>query len=143
MVEPTPHYSLLSKDLFLMEDKSFLSFREREFKGKRRLISVYRIRHFPLQHLPTLPLLVERWLAIRRAACTFDAQFLSAPLFLIQDKSIQISTRALASWFHTCLAQISVPAKSTHLPPHSLRKGAATKMFAVGIPPKQIRWWVG
>lgn len=58
------HYNLLSEDLFLNKDTSFLSFEEREIKGKRRLTGVYRIKDFPLQHLPTLPLLGKRWLAI-------------------------------------------------------------------------------
>lgn len=126
-------YNLLGEDLFLNADRSFLSFREREFKGKWRLEFIASgISLFSTYHI-----------TIRRAICSFDAQFLSTPFFFISGESFQISTRAFASWFHIYLAQISIFAHITHLTPHSMHKGAATEMFAFGIPPERIRWSAG
>lgn len=43
------HVKVLGTDLFLDDACTTLSFREREFKGKRKLTAQFRVRHFPIR----------------------------------------------------------------------------------------------
>lgn len=71
-----------------------------------------------------------------------DEVFQSSHLFWLSGDS-PLSNRSYVTWFQACLAALSVPSHISVLTPHSVRRGAATELFAVGMTRERLAWWGG
>jgi len=135
---------LLVDDVILTDEN--ISVRLRSEKGKAGLLE-RRVLHLPAEELPRLHAALRHWDAVRRRAWDASGRGRSDPNFwrLPGDPAqFRSSSAYCTAWLQQACAHLKLSA-----PPgfswtsHSLRSGAASAAFAVGVPERSICYYGG
>ncbi|GMH37807.1 hypothetical protein BSKO_05680 [Bryopsis sp. KO-2023] len=137
------HTWVRGNDLLVDLQGTSISFREREFKAKRRRSGVYRLRTFKISTCPSVGNLVRRFLATKRQCYETASEFETQLLFRLPGEAATLTRATFAAWFHSVLAELSLPPTLSQLTPHSLRRGSVTEAFAIGVVTEKLCHWGG
>ncbi|GMH44218.1 hypothetical protein BSKO_12152 [Bryopsis sp. KO-2023] len=137
------HTWVRGNDLLVDLQGTSISFREREFKAKRRRSGVYRLRTFKISTCPSVGNLVRRFLATKRQCYETASEFETQLLFRLPGEAATLTRATFAAWFHSVLAELSLPPTLSQLTPHSLRRGSVTEAFAIGVVTDKLCHWGG